>query len=269
MSATELDLPVLISAEQIRRREFVTIRRGYDPDQVRDYLEQLADQVDRMASMIREARMEAASAVSAPRQPRPQADAYEQLAERVASLLREADATAARVRAEAHGEAERILREARTDADRIRAETQAKADQARAEADRRLREAREQADRTIAGLTTQRDALVRQLTEMQERLIGVARSLEGAIEQPAPTEGPPGEAPSKPSAGGVVDVAKEESRAEPVGVEEPFDLPADPSYEELWEGTDTVHLQVPDLPPLDLSWGEEDEDPKGTGDRRD
>ena len=33
MSATNLDLPVLISAEQIRRREFVTIRRGYDPDQ--------------------------------------------------------------------------------------------------------------------------------------------------------------------------------------------------------------------------------------------
>ena len=44
MSATNLDLPVLISADQIRRREFVTIRRGYDPDQVRAYLEQLADQ---------------------------------------------------------------------------------------------------------------------------------------------------------------------------------------------------------------------------------
>ena len=47
MSATNLDLPVLISAEQIRRREFVTIRRGYDPDQVRAYLEQLADQMDK------------------------------------------------------------------------------------------------------------------------------------------------------------------------------------------------------------------------------
>ena len=28
MSTTNLDLPVLISAEQIRRREFVTIRMG-------------------------------------------------------------------------------------------------------------------------------------------------------------------------------------------------------------------------------------------------
>ena len=48
MSTTNLDLPVLISAEQIRRREFVTIRRGYDPDQVRGYLEQLADQIELM-----------------------------------------------------------------------------------------------------------------------------------------------------------------------------------------------------------------------------
>ena len=38
MSATELDLPLLPSADQIRRREFATIRRGYDPEQVRDYL---------------------------------------------------------------------------------------------------------------------------------------------------------------------------------------------------------------------------------------
>ena len=42
MSATELDLPVLASADQIRRREFVTIRRGYDPDQVREFLQRVA-----------------------------------------------------------------------------------------------------------------------------------------------------------------------------------------------------------------------------------
>ena len=62
MSATNLDLPVLISADQIRRREFVTIRRGYDPAQVRAYLEQLADQMEVMRSMVREARSEAETA---------------------------------------------------------------------------------------------------------------------------------------------------------------------------------------------------------------
>ena len=34
----------------------------------------------------------------------------------------------------------------------------------------------------------------------------------------------------------------------------------DPSYEELWEGTDSIKLDLPDIPALDLDWGEE-EDP--------
>ena len=37
---------------------------------------------------------------------------------------------------------------------------------------------------------------------------------------------------------------------------EPF---MDPSYEELWEGTDAVKLDIPDIPALDLDWGEEDD----------
>ena len=62
MSATELDLPLLPSAEQIRRREFATIRRGYDPEQVRDYLGQVAAQVETLERQLREARLEAESA---------------------------------------------------------------------------------------------------------------------------------------------------------------------------------------------------------------
>jgi hypothetical protein len=33
----------------------------------------------------------------------------------------------------------------------------------------------------------------------------------------------------------------------------------DPSYEELWEGTDAMRLDLPDIPALDLDWGEEDD----------
>lgn len=264
MSATELDLPILMSAEQIRRREFVTIRRGYDPDQVRDYLEQLADQVDRMAAMIREARLEAATRSGVP--PRPPTDPYQQLGERVASVIREADRTAERLRAEAQEQSEGMLREARADADRIRTDAQAKAEQARSEADRALREAQAQADRTVAGLATQRDSLIRQLARMQERLLGVARELESAIELPSSIDQTPGTAPSPPSA--VVDVRVEQEPGSAPGPATPegqrerlFDVPADPSYEELWEGTETIRLQLPEIPPLDLSWGDEDEDP--------
>ena len=276
MSATELDLPVLIAAEQIRRREFVTIRRGYDPEQVRNYLDQLAHQVDLMASMIREARLDAESAVRAGSSPK--TDPYEQLASRVASVIREADEVAERTRSEAHRDAERALEQARTDADRIRLDAQTHAEQAREEAERSVHEAREQADRTIAGLATRREALVGQLSQMQERLIGVARDLEDAIVMPEivadqPTDGgwsapasSPGEMPS--GAFQIVDVRTgDEPSVFAAGPssgasDDVFAGLDDPSYEELWEGAESIHLEMPDIPPLDLSWDSDEDDPQ-------
>ena len=54
----ELDLPLLPSAEQIRRREFATVRRGYDPDQVREYLQGVAGQVETLERELRGPRKE-------------------------------------------------------------------------------------------------------------------------------------------------------------------------------------------------------------------
>ena len=176
----DLDLPLLPSAEQIRRREFVTIRRGYDPDQVRGYLEQLADQIELMRVLLRDAQAEAQSALRTTAQPR--RDPYQQLGERVASVIREADQVAETIKTEAHRDAELVTRDARAEADRVRTDAQAKAEDARSQAETALRAAREEADRTIAGLSTRRDALVAQLASMQERLIGVARDLESAMD---------------------------------------------------------------------------------------
>jgi DivIVA domain-containing protein len=276
MSATELDLPVLMAAEQIRRREFVTIRRGYDPDQVRDYLEQLADQVDLMASMIREARLDAEAALRSGASPK--TDPYEQLAQRVVSVIREADDVAERTRSEASRDAERSLEQARADADRIRLDAQTHAEHAREEAERSVQEARDQADRTIAGLATRREALVGQLSTMQERLLGVARDLEDAIVMPetvsdsvidarwfAPA-GSPGEA--SPAAFEIVDVR---SGDEPPALQAGAPLGAsddvfagldDPSYEELWDGAEAIHIEMPDIPALDLSWDVDEDEPQ-------
>lgn len=294
MSTTNLDLPVLISAEQIRRREFVTIRRGYDPDQVRGYLEQLADQIELMRVLLRDAQAEAQSALRTTAQPR--RDPYQQLGERVASVIREADQVAETIKTEAHRDAELVTREARAEADRLRTDAQAKAEDARSQAETALRIAREEADRTIAGLSTRRDALVDQLASMQERLIGVARDLESAMDvqvaipdfasikdlRPEPDElegsmqdqdtGPNGTAPSASAA----DPAETEAEAdletgseasagrEPTivvgeaGDDAGDDGPSilDPSNEELWEGSDAMKL---DIPALDLDWGDLDE----------
>jgi DivIVA domain-containing protein len=155
MSATNLDLPVLISPDQIRRREFVTIRRGYDPDQVRGYMEQLADQVELMQSLLREARQEAETAIRATKQPG--TDPYEELARRVSGVIREADTTAEQIREGAREDAERVTREARADADRIRTDAQSQAEETRASDEAAATEARAVADRTIVGLAVRRD----------------------------------------------------------------------------------------------------------------
>jgi len=299
MSATNLDLPVLISAEQIRRREFVTIRRGYDPDQVRAYLEQLADQIELMRVLLRDAQAEAETAFRTTSQPRQ--DPYEQLGERVASVIREADHIAETIRGEAHRDAEKATREARADADRIRTDAQSTAEEARARADAAVRTARQEADRTIAGLATRRDALVDQLASMQERLIGVAHDLESAMdvkvslpditsirdllegsdERDGSNVNEAG-TPHEPETPDVLDVSDALADpagppfegVDPIGLREPTvvvgeagdddddDGPSilDPSYEELWDGTDAMKLDLPEIPALDLDWGDADGD---------
>ena len=256
MSATELDLPVLASADQIRRREFVTTRRGYDPDQVREFLERVAVQVQQMEAMIREARLEAESALRASVEPR--IDPYEQLSARFTDVIRAADEAAERVHRESREDAERMISEARADADRIRTDAQSKAEEARASADRALREARDQADRTIAGLSTRREALVGQLAHMQARLLGVAEQLESAIEIRDEVDADPqiviGEAEDRDELFSVPGPQAASSARSGPGA---TILPSD---EELWDGTEAIALEVPDIPALDLFWGDDDED---------
>jgi DivIVA domain-containing protein len=294
MSTTNLDLPVLISAEQIRRREFVTIRRGYDPDQVRGYLEQLADQIELMRVLLRDAQAEAQTALRTNEQPR--RDPYQQLGERVASVIREADQVAETIKTEAHRDAELVTRDARAQADRIRTDAQSKAEDARSQAETAVRAAREEADRTIAGLSTRRDALMDQLASMQERLIGVARDLESAMDvqvtipdfasikdlrvesaehdgstagehDPAgeddPTDAPTAETEADLETGTEASAIREPA----IVVGEAGDVAdddgptiVDPSYDELWEGTDAMQL---DIPALDLDWGDLDEGEAG------
>lgn len=306
MSATGLDLPVLMSEEHIRRREFVVGRRGYDTAQVREFLEHVADQVRQLEAMVQTAREQGEAAARAASKVR--ADPYGKLADRVAGVLRAADQEADGIRREAKQDAERILTEARTDAERILADAQAAAEEIRTDAQAALREAREQANRTIDGLSTKREALVGQLSAMQERLVVVARDLESAIG--SPTDRPIFEGVAEPASAPSV-WATEDGSVEPEGLvpetsegDEAEAMPAPPeaaetvaeepivlheaqdevevdasepdgdldddaemavldrAFEGLWEGTDP-QLELPDIPPLDLDWGDlaEDEGP--------
>jgi cell division initiation protein len=248
MSATELDLPLLPSAEQIRRREFATIRRGYDPQQVRDYLRQVAAQVETLERQLREARLEVESAHHTTVIPEPEAeveaepevDPYEELASRMADVIRAADGQAGKILAEAQGAATRQLSEARAEADRVRTDAQARAEEARQQGDEALEHAKAEAERVLSSLSTRREHLVDQLQQMQSRLLGVAQELESALdddEVAAPSASPVGRAtPPVPPA------------------------PVDPNYEDLWVSSEPTALNVTDIPAMDIDFDDDDDE---------
>ena len=86
--ATDIDVPFLPSAAQIRRREFASVRRGYDPDQVRDYLSQVAEQVEMLEQEVRETKLQPAPGLAGRTAPAETAStAFEKSAEWVGSTV--------------------------------------------------------------------------------------------------------------------------------------------------------------------------------------
>ncbi len=77
-----------------------------------------------------------------------------------------------------------MLNEARSEADRIRVDAQARAEEARQQGTELLERAKQEADRVLLGLSERRETLVQHLQDMQTRLVGVAKELEVAIEDP-------------------------------------------------------------------------------------
>jgi len=290
---SDLDLPLLPSADQIRRRKFATVRRGYDPDQVDDYLKQVAEQVEALETDLRDERLNAArqppSGAEVPVE-RPAAmtmtppatataaeteeAAYERISKRFASVLKSADEEAQKLIDQARAESTKLLEDARAEADRIRVDAQANAEQARTTSAAELAKAREEADRVLGGLEQRRESLLGQMHEMQSRLLAVAQNLEipdgdqsqGAHtpgEQPTPSPQP---SPS-PASTGPADGAE---AASPEPAKEPAPVPVgqaateaetvDPRYEDMWATTESRPVDIPDLSSLDIDFDDDKKD---------
>ncbi len=290
---SDLDLPLLPSADQIRRRKFATVRRGYDPDQVDDYLKQVAEQVEALETDLRDERLATARQVPAAQPATEQAPiamtaapavsmedenaAYDRISKRFATVLRAADEEAQKLIEQARAQATKLVDDARAEADRIRVDAQANAEQAKTASAAELQRAREEADRVLGGLEQRRESLLGQMHEMQSRLLAVAQNLEipdgdqaaGAhavtpahaaadpsptTEQPTPTE------QAKPTA---------EATPEPGPAREPAPVPVgqaakesetvDPRYEDMWASTETRSVDIPDLSSLDIDFDDEKE----------
>jgi DivIVA domain-containing protein len=264
MPTSDLDMPLLPSAEQIRRREFATVRRGYDPQQVRAYLTSIANQVGTLERELSQLRLEsgaAAARAEAPAQ-EPEAgstsgtattgDAYDALSKRFATLIEMADREAERILENARSEAQIAVDEARSEADRIRVDAQARAEEARQEGSELLDRARTESDRVLSSLAGRRRTLLAQLEEMRTTLLAVAGDLSAPIEEAARADAEDADiAGSSPTAEGAgADAFRPEQ-----GAEAP--TPVDPRYEDLWVSTDSMEL--PDLASIDLDFDDRDD----------
>jgi len=277
MPTSDLDMPLLPSSEQIRRREFATVRRGYDPQQVRAYLTSIANQVGTLEGELSQLRLEVGSAAargqtdqlspSAAATPvlEPAAsesgDPYDALSKRFATLIEMADQEAERILENARSESEDTLDEARSEADRIRVDAQAHAEEARQEGTELLERARTESDRVLTGLAERRRGLVTQLEEMRTKLLTMADDLVVPIEEAARAEEEDADlversadaAPSAASDGSEAEVNADADADVDLG-----EVPVDPRYEDLWVQRDES-IQIPDLASIDLDFDDRDE----------
>jgi DivIVA domain-containing protein len=270
MPTSDLDMPLLPSAEQIRRREFATVRRGYDPQQVRAYLTSIANQVGTLERELSQLRLEVGSAAarknqmperSAPPQaaPAPTAassdDAYDALSKRFATLIEMADQEAERILENARSASEQALDDARSEADRIRVDAQAHAEEARQEGTDLLEQARTESERVLTGLAERRRGLVTQLEDMRSKLLTVAEELVVPIEEAARAEAEDADL-VEPQAEAADDAV--ESTVETDDATDDAEAPVDPRYEDLWVQKDDA-IQLPDLASIDLDFDEDEE----------
>jgi DivIVA domain-containing protein len=196
--------------------EFDTVRRGYAPDQVAEYLQRVAALVLSLEAEISEKTSElletkrerdearAALEASAARDPNDGAsDRVTELVQtfdhEVSGLLRDAQVEAERLQSDVRMEADRILAHASEEAKRALGEAEAEADRIRADArmlerqsqlraGRVILEAREEADRAESHLASVRGRMLETFGDIRERTITALGEVEAVIQSGATSD---------------------------------------------------------------------------------
>lgn len=186
----ELDPPLVESGKKKQSRRFASVRRGYDPTQVDEYLTAIASRVEALEKKLREHRVtaevspEAADPAPVP-SPSAEEDGSERYTARIARLgevgVREVEA----MLAEAKAEAATILSEGRGEADRIMRDAQEAAKRSVEEARSFLNQVEGDARVAVSGVADRRRQMIEELRIMQERLMNVAQEL-GRVINPGP-----------------------------------------------------------------------------------
>ena len=154
-----------------------------------------------------------------------------------------------------------MLDEARSDADRIRVDAQARAEEARQQGNELLERAKQEADRVLLGLSERRETLVQHLQDMQTRLVGVAKELEVAIEDPECTSA------DRAREGRRADEGRGEARRRGGRGARRGRTSRDRAPDDAPDGLDGLEnmladdgLDMPGIPPLELDFDDDSDD---------
>jgi hypothetical protein len=158
---------------------FTQVLRGYDPEQVRGYFLQLTARIDALERELEDAVAQRDAARR--RYTMARDDAYNQLAGRMAELLKVADQQAEKIRREAEDESKHRIDEARHLSGQIQRESESESERLRQQAMEVLRQAEADRDRVLGGLTASRDAVVAELQATKEHMVTVVQQLEVAM----------------------------------------------------------------------------------------
>jgi DivIVA domain-containing protein len=154
---------------------FTTVLRGYDPDQVRDFALRLAARVDALERELEEARSQRDAARQ--RYGTARDDAYNQLGQRMADMLRMADQQAEKIRRGAEEEAKQRIIESRQLAGQIEREAEEHALGLRTEGEETLQQATRARDELLGGLSASRDLALADMAAARDHLEGILERL--------------------------------------------------------------------------------------------
>jgi DivIVA domain-containing protein len=142
-----------VNAVDVARHSFGTVRRGFDPQEVRAYLEMVARELQNWEQREQELRHEVSEAVERARHPvLDEATLTSALGEQSAQVLRHAHEEAARIVAEAESEAARLVHEAQQRANEVQVGAESQAAERIAEIELAAGAVRQRADDDAAGL---------------------------------------------------------------------------------------------------------------------
>ncbi len=155
-----------LTPDDVARHTFASVRRGFDPGEVRDYLESIAAALRATSELEQDLRDQVADAEHRAANPViDQVTLTEAVGKETARVLISANEAAAEKVANAEAEASRMLAEATERSERMLAEAQETSDQAQTRADALLAERTAEAEAVAAELRQRTDAQVAEAIE--------------------------------------------------------------------------------------------------------